>query len=412
MKNDIDEYCTSCNQCQKNNQPAHKRPPPLDLPPKTTRAFQRVHFDLLQLPLMSDGFKYAIVFVDAFSKWCEIFPLKDKTAASVAKATLQGWIARFGLPKSFHSDQGTEFHNELFEQITQFLGINHSFSTPLHPQSNGLVERQNRQIIAHLRKFWDDKVYWPEQLAFVAMAHNTTPSLSTQLAPYTAIFGCPPTLPCSFQAEDKQEGPSLSQLSQQLQDLTAHVVLQQQKASLAQKRQFDKNCKVRQFDVGDVVFLSATADPSRPKKMQSPFQGPYLVIRCLPNSNYLVKNTKNSRLSTVHVHRLKAVSTKQPWAAFSHSPLASHEEQACHAFPPHIAEPPLAAGSATSSGTRPNLARSQASARLKVERTEENPQSIAPSPSSLPAPAPVNVPFHLLPPSFSTRSRTKGRITT
>ena len=54
---------------------------------------------------------------------------------------LQKLFARFGLPETIVSDNGTPFISKEFENFCKLLSINHLESAPYHPRSNGLVER-------------------------------------------------------------------------------------------------------------------------------------------------------------------------------------------------------------------------------------------------------------------------------
>ena len=43
-------------------------------------------------------------------------------------------------PQYILSNNGTEFKNNLMDQVLQQLGIDRIFSAPYHPQSNGKLE--------------------------------------------------------------------------------------------------------------------------------------------------------------------------------------------------------------------------------------------------------------------------------
>lgn len=50
-----------------------------------------------------------------------------------------GFILRFGKPKHIIHDQGKEFDNKLFHQLTKLCGVKQPRNTPCHPQTNGTV---------------------------------------------------------------------------------------------------------------------------------------------------------------------------------------------------------------------------------------------------------------------------------
>eukprot|EP00731_Ephydatia_muelleri_P001289 Em0001g1289a len=53
---------------------------------------------------------------------------------------------RMGLPCVLLSDNGSEFCNELNDQLAKMLGIKRRLTTPYHPQANGLDERFNQSL--------------------------------------------------------------------------------------------------------------------------------------------------------------------------------------------------------------------------------------------------------------------------
>ena len=66
-----------------------------------------VTIDILSgLPVASDGSKYLLVAVDAFTKWIEAYPLPDQEAHTCMTALYNGFFSRLGLPRQLHSDQG------------------------------------------------------------------------------------------------------------------------------------------------------------------------------------------------------------------------------------------------------------------------------------------------------------------
>ena len=54
---------------------------------------------------------------------------------------LRGLFARFGLPETVVTDNGTGFVSQEFEEFLSKNRISHVTSAPYHPASNGLAER-------------------------------------------------------------------------------------------------------------------------------------------------------------------------------------------------------------------------------------------------------------------------------
>ena len=54
-------------------------------------------------------------------------------------------------PRYILSDNGTEFKNQLMDQVLQQLSIDCIFSAPYHPQSNGKLEVFHKYLKSTLR---------------------------------------------------------------------------------------------------------------------------------------------------------------------------------------------------------------------------------------------------------------------
>ncbi|KAL0216386.1 hypothetical protein P9112_008570 [Eukaryota sp. TZLM1-RC] len=121
------------------------------------RPFARLNVDTSG-PLNSDneGNKYLLVFVDSFTGYTILVPLKELNALETADALIWNVCAIFGIPMLIHSDNGPKFANETFKIVCNRLAIEMSNSIPHYSESNGLVERQHRDVLQCLRKLLID----------------------------------------------------------------------------------------------------------------------------------------------------------------------------------------------------------------------------------------------------------------
>jgi transposase InsO family protein len=108
--------------------------------------FERVRMDLIGATANSHGCTYALVIIDAFSRWIEAIPLTNKRTETVAWALLATWICRYGWMNILHSDNGSEFVNQVMNNICDWLSIIRATTTAYHPQGNGMCERANRSL--------------------------------------------------------------------------------------------------------------------------------------------------------------------------------------------------------------------------------------------------------------------------
>ena len=87
------------------------------------------------------------------------------------------------LPDNILSDNGMEFAAELFKKGLQSYGINHIFSTPYKPSSNGCVERVNRTLTQMLRSMTTGNRDWEDCLAKAVITYNTTKHSEIDMSP-------------------------------------------------------------------------------------------------------------------------------------------------------------------------------------------------------------------------------------
>ncbi|CAL2228033.1 unnamed protein product [Prunus armeniaca] len=99
--------------------------------------------------------KYAVVVVDYFTKWVEAKALATITAARIEDFVWTNICCRFGIPYAIVTDNGRQFHSEVFREFCTRLKINLFFASPAHPQSNGQVEAMNKIVKKLLKRQLD-----------------------------------------------------------------------------------------------------------------------------------------------------------------------------------------------------------------------------------------------------------------
>ncbi len=142
-------------------------------------------------PEDEDGNKYVINIIDSFTRFLEMYPMKDVSAKSAAKALLQH-SGRYGFPSYLLSDQGTQFVNETITALTTLMGVTQILTAPYSKQENAIVERANREVLRHLRAILYDKRIqsdWSAVLPMVQRIINSEVHESIGVAPAALLFG-------------------------------------------------------------------------------------------------------------------------------------------------------------------------------------------------------------------------------
>ena len=133
---------------------------------------QRLAMDILgPLPLTPHGNRFVLDVTDYFTKWTESYAIPNQEAVTVAEKLVGEFVCRFGVPCELHSDQGTNFDSKVMAEVCKLLDIEKTRTSPLHPQSDGQVERYNRTLIEMLRgNLKETQENWDLQLQPCLMA--------------------------------------------------------------------------------------------------------------------------------------------------------------------------------------------------------------------------------------------------
>ena len=103
-----------------------------------------------RLPKDKDGNEYIISVIDHFSRFIELYAVKDLSAITFASCLLD-WVGRYGAPSELLSDQGTNFANEIIQELCRIIGTDKTFTMTSSKEENGIVERSIKEIRRHLR---------------------------------------------------------------------------------------------------------------------------------------------------------------------------------------------------------------------------------------------------------------------
>jgi len=311
-KQDVEKWCRTCKICNARNGPSGKGKSPLQIY-NVNAPFERVQMDILgPLPVSSSGNRYLLVVVDCFTKWVEAFPLRNPRAKTIAKIFVNQVISRHGVPLELHTDQGRNFESKLFRELMCLLGIKKTRTTPLHPQSDGQVERQHRTILNYLSKFiLENQKDWDEWIPMCLLACRTSKHESTGATPAELYFARDLRLPLDLlrgsypDEREKSRENCVQNLKERLntihQNARQHLNFQSSRA----KNYYDRKIRQVDFKEGQSVWLF---NPQRKKgitpKLQSNWEGSYKIVKKLSDVTFRIQKSARHKFKVVHADRL------------------------------------------------------------------------------------------------------------
>ena len=325
------DYISGCPQCQQKDR-GRKLQAPLGNMPKPLGAWHTVAVDVLgPLPQTRTGKKYIVVVTDYLTRFVITIATKDQTAETTADALMEKFL-EFGLPERLITDNGPNFRSRLLAEMCRLIRTAHMFTTPYHPQFDGLCERFNRTLASMLRGFvGQHQRDWDQYLPYVMHAYRAAPQESTGETPFFLMFGRPSRAPLNLWLEPTRL--DLPNAAQQVGHTKPHTVARMhtafqtvqarlQEAHERQKRNHDKTSKERRFQVGDeVLLLDERVGEGQTKKLHPPWKPGYRVIEIVGPLNYKIEHpSRRGRILRVHVNRLKAQKPEYVWPEESTEP--------------------------------------------------------------------------------------------
>ena len=313
MREDVKEWCRVCEECVAKKGPLRAPQAPLQI--LTVGApMERVAVDVAgPFPVSSSGNRYIVVAIDYFSKWPEAFAVPNQEAATVARVLVDGFFCRFGMPEELHSDQGRNFESALFRECCQLLGIRKTRTTPLHPESDGMVERFNRTLVQEMAKRCrHGQSDWDLFIPTILMAYRSAEHESTGYTPAQLMIGQELRMPLDLLFEkppDTQECTTTEFVRAQrdrMRIIRAQVENNLRIAASTMKRRTDvKATSLQPLEENDQVWLY---NPKRKKgqspKLSSSWDGPYRIVKRLSAVTYRIQKHKHAACKVVHFNRL------------------------------------------------------------------------------------------------------------
>lgn len=338
MRRFTKKYVLACLQCAHHKAPSGQKEGFMHPIPKIEMPFHTLHADHLGPFVRSKrGNIYMLVIVDAFTKYVNIRSVRD-TKTSSAIRMFKEHFSYFGTPSRLITDRGSCFTSAKFKEFTDKLNIKHILNAVATPRANGQVERFNRTILDALstKCHGKNENTWDEHVGDIQLGINTTINKSTGKSPSELLFGCKLVTTTENMLGDVITETSQLASGADLMQLRSEAKNKIDKEQEVAKRRFDKNRRrcTTTYTVGDLIRIERTVIDKdhlgKSKKLVAKFQGPYRIMKVLPNDRFLVEDTPLTRKGKKRYENIVALDKISPWLNFNdYSTEASDNDNEC-----------------------------------------------------------------------------------
>ena len=271
---------------------------------------------IVGLPTSEKGNEHLLVIVDTFSRYIQLYPLKELTAHS-AQLALGKWINTYGKPFSILTDNASQFQ-AIFKEVLAVMGIDDRKIHPYSHEENSIVEHVNKEVERHLRNImFHEKVHdlWDEFCPAVERLKNNEICVSTGVSPVELIFGRNVNLDRGHLYpvyQTKNQPQRLSDYIKQqteIQRITLEVAISTQAATDLKHLGSGSMLGKSEFNIDDYVLVNYENDEHKaPTKFHPIIRGPFRVLSKVSRVEgdiYTVQHLNSIKMEDFHVKLLR-----------------------------------------------------------------------------------------------------------
>ena len=259
--------------------------------------------------------KHVVVFIDAFSRFVELYAVTDTTALTFARCLLE-LCGRYGAPCQLHSDNGSQFVNEIIEEFLVLLGTTRSLILAYSHEENSFVERANKEVMRQLRAMLLErraKHRFSELLPLVQRILNSQVHGVLKVSPAQILFGNAlhldrgllfppleaPNQPVTLSdhvrdlVHDQLELIKIAQRNQQAEDLFHLASVDPEEHTV--------------YPINSYVlasYRSRELGSGAPSKLHMPLRGPFQVV-ARSGDEYTIQDLLTHKTERYHVTQLR-----------------------------------------------------------------------------------------------------------
>ncbi len=192
------------------------------------------------------------------------------------------------------------------------MSIDKLFTTPYHPQTDGLTERFNKTLAEMLTPYIDNnQANWDTLIEGVLYAYRTSEHSTTRETPFRMMYGRDPFFPLNRIFPTSLEEPYepnefTKRLHENFSDALKLAQVNAQTARAAQARNYNIGREPALYEVGQLVwFYNPKRIKGQVQKLSKLWTGPFVVKAQLSANVYRVTDLQGNNEFTVNIARIK-----------------------------------------------------------------------------------------------------------
>ena len=318
----IAKHINQCMKCMQTKRTDNRllTPPMIDTSKLAMGPEDALQMDIVPFDEPSNGFTAIVTAMDVFSRYLFTYCVTKIDARSIARVLVDIMTRHAYLPTTIITDKGTQFMSEVMADTTRVLGIQLRHATTKHAQTIGILERCHASLKEALKiSTGERRTMWHQFVPTATLNYNTT---------YHSALGCEPSrvfhgripynvLDLKFGLKQNQTQNPKTDIGEEVvqktrmihQSVTKHLL----HSYIRYKQYYDKKASAHPLAANDYCYALHPQANNQGSKL--PFReylwtGPFVVVKTLPNNNYLVRKLQTNKTQILHRIRLKPCPTK------------------------------------------------------------------------------------------------------
>ncbi|UYV78686.1 K02A2.6-like [Cordylochernes scorpioides] len=299
---DIKNYVRSCKSCQLVKVRHEPTLGEMITPTSNIQPLQMIDCDTIVLGTAAANTKHKFiqVFVDHATRYLWAYPTITNTAQAVTQC-LDKIIKSVNSINTILTDNGKIFISKEFNKFLSLQGIKHTYTSPYHPQCNGICEKLNDTIMTKLRiaVLETPRCKWSSLLPQVVKNYNSTPHDVTGFSPLFLMYG-------------------IGNVPEFADQTPITIEEARQKASL-RTEQFRSKWKIKHdshhpkyvFKEGDLVIRKIAFNDPRLIKTSPKYEGPFVIQKNISDVTYDISLKDQKQARRVHISQLRPFITRE-----------------------------------------------------------------------------------------------------